>query len=131
MTDFQCLPPTTTTISEPGVIDMLAGDTKQISDHAISRIERAPIHLEPFSYIIIDNFLPDSFFKDLMANFPDRSRFERVSYPGTGHGRRTSRFHENGLALKDMKNHEYFGSKSTRFAITRPCSASPGMESPR
>jgi hypothetical protein len=95
---------------------MLACDTKEICEHALSRIEQAPICAEPFPHIIIEQFLPESFFADLIAHFPDRSEFQRVSYPGTGHGKRTSRFQENGLALKDMKNHPFFGMLHELFS---------------
>jgi hypothetical protein len=90
--------------------------TQQICDYALNQIERAPIQVHPFPHIIIEHFLPDELFQDLIAHFPDRSEFQRVSYPGTGHGKRTSRFQENGLALKNMKDHEYFGLLHELFA---------------
>jgi hypothetical protein len=95
---------------------VLTLDTKSIADFALAKIEGAEIVREPFPHIIIDQFFPDAFFEDLIKNFPDRSQFQEVTYPGTGHGKKSSRYHESGFAYKDMKDHEYFRVVNDVFA---------------
>lgn len=86
---------------------MLAEASTEVASHALDRIERAEVQTEPFPHIIVDHFLPDAFFADLISHFPERSEFQQVTYPGTGHGKRTSRYQECGLSYRNLKGHEY------------------------
>jgi hypothetical protein len=102
---------------------MLTADTRQIFDHALDRIARAEVLTDPFPHILIDDFLPQGVYEDLLRNFPDRSLFEKVVYPGTGHGKRTSRYHGYGLAYPNLKDHEAFGGVSELFSSEAFCRA--------
>lgn len=95
---------------------MVTADLMHIANHALSRIAHAEIITEPFPHIVVDKFFPDTFFDALIDNFPARSDFQKVSYPGTGHGRKTSRYRGYGLACKDLSNHDYFEVVNSLFA---------------
>jgi hypothetical protein len=95
---------------------MLAADTRQIFGHALDRIGRAEVLADPFPHLLVDDFLPQDVYENLLRNFPDRTLFEKVVYPGTGHGRRTAHYHAHGLAYRDLKGHESFGVVSELFS---------------
>jgi hypothetical protein len=76
--------------------------------HAVEQIRRARIHRQPFPHIIVEALFPDEFFQGLRDHFPDRSEFEKVEYPGTGHGRGVSNYHDYGYACRDLTRHAFF-----------------------
>jgi len=95
---------------------MLVEDTRQICDYALDKIERAEVVAEPFPHIIISHLFPDAFFQDLIGNFPDRSQFQKATYAGTGHGKKTSRYQEHGFVYRNLEQHEYFHIVNDLFA---------------
>jgi hypothetical protein len=83
-------------------------DTREICKYMLHKLEQAEIITEPFPHIIVDQLFPESFFESLVKNFPDRSHFRKVFYPGTGYGKRDSRYQDYGLACADLSKHAYF-----------------------
>jgi hypothetical protein len=103
---------------------MATVDLETVTDFALMKIDQARIVEEPFPHVIIDQLFPDTFFRELRENFPDRSKLQEVTYPGTGHGKKTSRYRESGLAWKGMKSdpafsvvHELFASEAFSRAL--------------
>ena len=83
-------------------------EARAVHRHALDRIAGAEVQTDPFPHVIIDQLLPPAFYGELLRHFPDRSAFELVAYPGTGHGKSTSKYHEHGLAYRRMAGHPYF-----------------------
>jgi hypothetical protein len=76
--------------------------TGELSAMVARAIEDAPIRREPFPHIIVSPLLPAALYEDVRQAIPDRASLERVEYPGTGFGRRTRRYHDHGLAYRDL-----------------------------
>jgi hypothetical protein len=62
----------------------------------------APIRPEPFPHIIVSPLLPAELYEEVRRAIPDRASLQQVEYPGTGFGRRTRRYHDHGLAYRDV-----------------------------
>lgn len=84
--------------------------------HAIGKIRAAPIVAEPFPHILVPELLPPDFFRALGQNFPERSLFRNAAYPGSGHNRSATPYHENGLVFRDFDTNEYFRALRDLFA---------------
>jgi hypothetical protein len=65
-------------------------------------IAEAPIRREPFPHIIVSPLLPADLYEQVRQAIPDRASLEQVEYPGTGFGRRNRRYHDHGLAYRDL-----------------------------
>lgn len=77
---------------------------RELTAHLTSVIARTPIDPKPFPHIIVDRLLPDALFADVLRSLPDRSKFEKVHYPGTGfsRGRHRAPQHDYGYAYRDL-----------------------------
>jgi hypothetical protein len=90
--------------------------TQLCAAHAIRKIREAPIAAEPFPHIIVPELLPPDFFRELGRSFPERSLFRNAAYPGSGHNRRATPYHENGLVFRDFDANEYLRALRDFFA---------------
>ena len=77
---------------------------QELTDHLVSVIAQTPIDPYPFPHIVVERLLPDDLFSEVRACLPDRSKFEKVCYPGTGFGRGRGRatHHDYGYAYRDL-----------------------------
>ncbi len=55
--------------------------------YALAQIRQVEIVTQPFPHILIEQLFPSSFYHHLLEDFPDKSHFKKVVYPGTGFAR--------------------------------------------
>jgi hypothetical protein len=81
-----------------------ASTLQELTAHIVSAIARAPIDPNPFPHIIVERLLPNDLFAEVLGSLPDRTKFEKVLYPGTGfsRGRGHAPQHDYGYAYRDL-----------------------------
>ncbi len=78
---------------------------EDLLNHCIERVRAAPIAVEPFAHVIIDRFLPDDLYDELIGAFPSHDQFKRASYPGSDFGKKAANYRGYGLVLPDRTEH--------------------------
>jgi hypothetical protein len=78
--------------------------TDSLTERLVTSIAQAPVDPNPFPHIVIDKFVPDDVYMELLAAIPDRTHFDKVRYPGTGfsRNRRSVVRHEHGYAYRNL-----------------------------
>lgn len=76
---------------------------KAIEAHVLGKIAKAQVIDEPYPHILVDSFLPDDLYAEVVAAVPPTSEMERVSYPGTGFGKKTATSRDYGFRHRTLK----------------------------
>jgi hypothetical protein len=71
-------------------------------EHVSSKIEEATVENAPFAHFVVDELLPIDVYSELVASLPATSAMQRVTYPGTGYGKRGPRYSDFGYAYRDL-----------------------------
>jgi len=76
---------------------------KAIEAHVLGKIAKAQVIDEPYPHILVDNLLPADLYAEVVAAVPPTSEMERVSYPGTGFGKKTATSRDYGFRHRALK----------------------------
>lgn len=76
--------------------------TQEAFKSVTEKIQNTGIQEDPYPHIIIDEIFPPDFYRNMLNQFPSREHFKKVSYPGTGYGKRAPNYHDYGYACIDI-----------------------------
>ena len=112
---------------------MIATELTDLTATIAQRIAASTIDEAPFPHIVIDDFLPPSFYAEVLHRIPPRSEFDAVDHPGAGFGARGENYRDFGYTLRRLRDaegvlgtlHAAFESEATARALLEKFATHP------